>query len=56
MIYTTLLAAAALISTVTAAPSLDIGKRQSTPSGEGTHNGYFYSYVLSLKEIHLIKD
>lgn len=41
MIFTTLLAATALISGASAAPGLE--KRQSTPNGEGTHDGYFYS-------------
>jgi endo-1,4-beta-xylanase len=44
MIFSTLIAAAALISGTTAAPGLgSLAKRQSTPNGEGTHDGYFYS-------------
>jgi len=42
MIFTTLLAATALMSGASAAPGLE--KRQSTPSSEGIHDGYFYSW------------
>jgi endo-1,4-beta-xylanase len=44
--FTALLAACATVTGVFAAPSdvLGISKRQNTPNGEGTHNGYFYSW------------
>lgn len=45
MIFSTLFAAAALFSSAQAAPGLgSLAKRQSTPNGEGTHDGYFYSW------------
>ena len=46
MIFTSLLAACALVSGAAAAPGLSgLSERQSsTPNGEGTHDGYFYSW------------
>jgi hypothetical protein len=54
--FESLLAASALASGVAALPSMYpptspasrsplLDKRQSTPNGEGTHNGYFYRYI-----------
>ncbi|KAH7349818.1 endo-1,4-beta-xylanase A [Plectosphaerella cucumerina] len=40
--FTALLAAAAAVVGVMGAPSLE--PRQNTPNGEGTHDGYFYSW------------
>lgn len=48
--FTALLAACAAITGALAAPSDVLGpyanldKRQNTPNGEGTHDGYFYSW------------
>jgi endo-1,4-beta-xylanase len=42
--FTSLLAGAAAVAGVFAAPTTELAKRQSTPSSTGTHNGYYYSW------------
>lgn len=41
--FTSILAGAAAVAGVYAAPTTDLAKRQ-TPSGTGTHGGYYYSF------------
>lgn len=42
--FTSLLAGAAAVAGVLAAPATTALERRQTPSGTGTHNGYYYSF------------